>query len=172
MRVTYLLVAFLAGARSFKAVERRAKPMGKGGGGVVARSVVEAAIQALALDDKIAARHAVNAVRRTFPGHRRGLRARAALRVAASARAAGDALPRRVEGGRRQGPGGPGPRRGRLIIRASGKFHVCTSSRRWRGGGSLRYTNIQLPPLPAPRQPPGHGRSLNPVDLVEARLKK
>ena len=68
MRVTYLLVAFLAGARSFKAVERRAKPMGKGGGGVVARSVVEAAIQALALDDKIAARHAVNAVRRTFPG--------------------------------------------------------------------------------------------------------
>ena len=68
MRVTYLLVAFLAGARSFKAVERRAKPMGKGTGGVVARSVVEAAIQALALDDKIAARHAVNAVRRTFPG--------------------------------------------------------------------------------------------------------
>ena len=60
MRVTYLLVAFLAGARSFKAVERRAKPMGKGGGGVVARSVVEAAIQALAVDDKIAARHAVN----------------------------------------------------------------------------------------------------------------
>ena len=133
MRVTYLLVAFLAGARSFKAVERRAKPMGKGGGGVVARSVVEAAIQALALDDKIAARHAVNAVRRTFPGHRRGLRARAALRVAASARAAGDALPRRVEGGRRQGPGGPGPRRGRLSMPASGKFYVCTS-RRWRGG--------------------------------------
>ena len=59
MRVTFLLVAFLAGAHSFKAVERRAKPMGKGGGGVVARSVVEAAIQALALDDKIAARHAV-----------------------------------------------------------------------------------------------------------------
>ena len=68
MRVTYLLVAFLAGAHSFKAVERRAKPMGKGGGGVVARSVVEAAIQALAVDDKIAARHAVNVVRRTFPG--------------------------------------------------------------------------------------------------------
>ena len=42
MRVTFLLVAFLAGAHSFKAVERRAKPMGKGGGGVVARSVVEA----------------------------------------------------------------------------------------------------------------------------------
>ena len=76
MRVTYLLVAFLAGARSFKAVERRAKPMGKGGGGVVARSVVEAAIQALALDDKIAARS----------------------------------------------------------IPSSGKLHVCTSSRRWRGG--------------------------------------
>ena len=63
MRVTFLLVAFLAGAHSFKAVERRAKPMGKGGGGVVARSVVEAAIQALAVDDKIAARHAVNRVR-------------------------------------------------------------------------------------------------------------
>ena len=47
MRVTFLLVAFLAGAHSFKAVERRAKPMGKGGGGVVARSVVEAAIQDL-----------------------------------------------------------------------------------------------------------------------------
>ena len=65
MRVTFLLVAFLAGAHSFKAVERRAKPMGKGGGGVVARSVVEAAIQALAVDDKIAARHAVNVVRRS-----------------------------------------------------------------------------------------------------------
>ena len=68
MRVTFLLVAFLAGAHSFKAVERRAKPMGKGWGGVVTRSIVEAAIQTLALDDKIAARHAVNVVRRTFPG--------------------------------------------------------------------------------------------------------
>ena len=67
MRVTFLLVAFLAGAHSFKAVERRAKPMGKGEGGVVARSVVEAAIQALAVDDKIAARHAVEGSH----GHRR-----------------------------------------------------------------------------------------------------
>ncbi len=46
MRVTFLLVAFLAGAHSFKAVERRAVLMGKGAGGEVARSVVEDAIQA------------------------------------------------------------------------------------------------------------------------------
>ena len=45
MRVTFLLVAFLAGAHSFKAVERRAVLMGKGGGGQTARSVVEDAIQ-------------------------------------------------------------------------------------------------------------------------------
>jgi len=63
-----VFLTLLAGARGLRLPERRAKPMGKGGGGVVARSVVEAAIQALALDDKIAARHAVNVVRRTFPG--------------------------------------------------------------------------------------------------------
>ena len=66
-----VLLSLLAGARGLKLPERRAKPMGKGGGGVVARSVVEAAIQTLALDDKIEARHAVNRVRQTFPGVRR-----------------------------------------------------------------------------------------------------
>ena len=54
MRVTYLLVAFLAGAHSFKAVERRAVLMGKGGGGETARSVTEEAIQAHGLDDNVA----------------------------------------------------------------------------------------------------------------------
>ena len=44
-----VFLTLLAGAHSFKAVERRAKPMGKGGGGVVTRSIVEAAIQVLAL---------------------------------------------------------------------------------------------------------------------------
>ena len=64
MRVTYLLVAFLAGAHSFKAVERRAVLMGKGGGGETARSVTEEAIQAHGLDDNIAVAHKINTRRR------------------------------------------------------------------------------------------------------------
>ena len=40
-----VFLTLLAGAHSFKAVERRAVLMGKGGGGQTARSVVEDAIQ-------------------------------------------------------------------------------------------------------------------------------
>ena len=61
MRVTSLLVFFLAGAHSFKAVERRAVLMGKGGGGETGRSVVEGAIQAHGLDDNVAVAHKIKA---------------------------------------------------------------------------------------------------------------
>ena len=66
MRVTFLLVAFLAGAHSFKAVERRAVLMGKGGGGETARSVAEDAIQAHGLDDNVAVAHKINTIRATL----------------------------------------------------------------------------------------------------------
>ena len=63
MRVTSLLVAFLAGAHSFKAVERRAVLMGKGGGGETARSVAEDAIQAVGLDDNVEVAQEINNIR-------------------------------------------------------------------------------------------------------------
>ena len=66
MRVTFLLVAFLAGAHSFKAVERRAVLMGKGAGGQTGRSVVEDAIQAHGLDDNVAVAHKINTIRATL----------------------------------------------------------------------------------------------------------
>ena len=76
MRVTSLLVFFLAGAHSFKAVERRAVLMGKGAGGETARSVAEDAIQpaglqmgnpASSMADVDAANHMLEAIRQMTP---------------------------------------------------------------------------------------------------------
>ena len=66
MRVTFLLVAFLAGAHSFKAVERRAVLMGKGAGGETARSVAEDAIQPAGLDNKVEVAQEINKIRATL----------------------------------------------------------------------------------------------------------
>ena len=66
MRVTSLLVFFLAGAHSFKAVERRAVLMGKGAGGETARSVAEDAIQPAGLDNKVEVAQEINKIRATL----------------------------------------------------------------------------------------------------------